>query len=1081
MVSKKIIKYFSIILAGLIGLFVLLIGIVSAIMYHNEEKIYEYVLQEINENQNGHTEVGHIDISPIKNFPYVSIGLHDLVFYADKTKNEEPIYQLGHVYAGFDLFSILKGNYTIKKIKLEDGFLRLVMNENGELNLLQAKADGKVKTDSTSSAPLKLDLKSMQIKNVTIEETNLQSDKFIAVHINKIKTNFRSSDDYAFINLNSDMVLKEYRSGKTTYFKDKAFQLKTALQYFYETEKLNISEGNIIVAQGSLDLTGAVDFKNELDLNLEISGRKKNFDLFISFAPEEVYQSLSRFKNQGDIFFKGKIFGPALYSSPAVDIQLGCENTFFFHKDNSKALKDLSFNGRFHTGKDNSLETSEFILNNLYGIPESGMFKGTFKVVNFVNPIISFDFHADLDLANFKAFYDPDWFEAGGGKVKIDIHIDEFIGQDSLVHIASQLEDGTMSRISFDNAWIKTNKYVNKIENLNGQIVFNGDNLDIRKVSAKIANSDILISAALKNINCLLHKQDAPLELTVHAESKKIDVAKLLPVNMSNDDSTWKNEVIHDLVVDLDFYSQVNALDDFKLLPKLTMDIRNFKARLEGFEQTIHQISGKIYADDKQLKLENFIAHVGENDLKAALLIENPYRFKVKSDGRVYYTVDLQSDWLDFKKLLTYRGKPLLDPELEAALGRELVQQLRFKGNGHLYPSTFSALGFRSDCKIDEFSVKLNNLPKIANTRGRLRTDSSGCLYIDEFAFTLGKSDFKANLALNHLFDNQKNRRYIKGFVGGKLWDLNDLMTVSQAGESAEKTTLDSASQHEAVFNIFALPFPVADFHFSIDQFIHQRYKLEKLKGHIRANREHQVFIDTLHFLAADGALGIKGYLNGKDSNDLYMAGLINIKNMDLDKMMLKMDNFGQEYVVNDQLHGRIDALIDAKVSLYPDLMPKINRTDAKITMNIRDGRLENFAPMLAMAAFMGDRNLNNVRFAELENTLYYKNGVLNIPRMKISSTVGYFYITGQQHLDQSMNYELQLPLSLVRNAGWNLMRNKLLGSKRKPKQNELDELEEEIISSQGGLIKRYITFNITGTSEDMDVSLGKNKNAMGE
>lgn len=1081
---KKIVKYTAVSILSLLLLLAIIIGSATAWIYHNEDKIYAYLLEEINKNQKGHLDIGRIDISPIQNFPYVSIGLHDVVFYEDKSKSGEPIYEFGHVYTGFDIVSIVQGNYTVKKIKIKDGHVRLVLDENGELNLLRAKSDGIENEDTTSSGPLKLDLKSLVIKNVKVEETKLQSDKFIALHINKIKTSFSSKAEYMRIKLNSDLVLENYRSGKTTYFKNKAFKLKTALQYFNETEILNIAEGNLIVEQGSLDLTGNIDFKNDLDLNLEISGRKKNFDLFISFAPEEVYQSLSRFKNKGDIFFKGKISGPSLKGSPAVDITLGCENTFFYHKDNSKALRDITFNGRFHTGAENSLETSEFILNNLYGVPESGMFKGTFKVVNFVNPMISFDFKADIDIANFKAFYNADWFEEGGGKVKVDIHIDEFVGQDSIVHIASQLEDGSKSRIVFENAWIKTTKYPNKIENLNGKIEFNGDNLDITGLKVKVANSDLSLSAALKNINCLLHKYDAPLELNVHAESKKIDIAKLLPPDMRNEDSTWKTEVIHDLVVDLDFYSNVNALDSFKLLPKLQTNIRNFKARLEGFEQFIHQISGVIYSDDKKLKLENFIARVGENDLKAELTIENPYRFKARSEGRVYYTADLQSDLIDFKKLLTYRGRPILDQETNEALGKELVQNLRFKGNGFIYPSTFSALGFRSDLKIEEFAVKLNDLPKIANTRGRLRTDSSGCLYFDEFAFTLGKSDFKANLALNHLLDNQKNRRYIKGTVGGNLWDLNELMSLSQTNHTAqaenhtkEDFKSDSAAKYEAEFNIFSIPFPVADFHFNIDKFIHQKYQLEKLKGHIRANRDHQLFIDTLHFRAADGAIGIKGYLNGKNPNDLYMSGKFSMKDVDLDKIMIKMDNFGQEYVINDNLHGRIDAVIDAKVKLYPDLTPKLNHTDAKIAMTIREGRIENFGPMQAMSAFIGDRNLNNVRFAELENTLEYKNGMLIIPRMKIASTLGYLYVTGRQHLDNSMNYEVQVPLSLIRNVGWNLVRSKLLGSKRKPKQDELAALDEEIISSQTGLIRRYVSFNISGTTENFDVSLGRNRN----
>ncbi|MCA1750922.1 MAG: AsmA-like C-terminal region-containing protein, partial [Flavobacteriales bacterium] len=218
------------------------------------------------------------------------------------------------------------------------------------------------------------------------------------------------------------------------------------------------------------------------------------------------------------------------------------------------------------------------------------------------------------------------------------------------------------------------------------------------------------------------------------------------------------------------------------------------------------------------------------------------------------------------------------------------------------------------------------------------------------------------------------------------------------------------------------------------------------------------------------------GYLNGSNKDDLYLKGRIALENLDIDEVFFKFDNFGQDYLVSNQVHGRIDGTIDVKAHLYPDLTPMLNHTEAHMRLKIKDGRLENFAPMQAMSDFMGDKNLNSIRFGEMENTFDFKDGTLDVPKMKIASTLGYIFLSGQQDMEERINYEVQVPLSLVQSAGWSMLRNKVAGGNRKANAEDLAETDEEIISEQSGLIRRYMTFNITGTTEEFEVGMGKKK-----
>ena len=116
---------------------------------------------------------------------------------------------------------------------------------------------------------------------------------------------------------------------------------------------------------------------------------------------------------------------------------------------------------------------------------------------------------------------------------------------------------------------------------------------------------------------------------------------------------------------------------------------------------------------------------------------------------------------------------------------------------------------------------------------------------------------------------------------------------------------------------------------------------------------------------------------------------------------------------------------------------------------------------------------------------------MLHIPQLKLASSVGYIYLSGRQNLDESkqMNYEMRLPLQLVKQASWNVFKSKLFGSVRRNRNNQnqtqadtttavsailpdddLVEEEREIISGQRGLPCKYITVRMESISDNLRI-----------
>jgi hypothetical protein len=286
----------------------------------------------------------------------------------------------------------------------------------------------------------------------------------------------------------------------------------------------------------------------------------------------------------------------------------------------------------------------------------------------------------------------------------------------------------------------------------------------------------------------------------------------------------------------------------------------------------------------------------------------------------------------------------------------------------------------------------------------------------------------------------------------------------------------EAKESHEEAFNLFELAFPDMVLDVDIGRIKHHRSLLEDMKGRVRTTKDHVIALDTLHFRAAGGLVGMRGTFDGSRPDSIHAHADVSLARIDLDQVMYKMDNFGQDYVINENLHGRVSGTMRIDAHMHPDLVADMAHTTVVADVVIEEGRLANFGPMHAMADFMGQRDLDNIRFGELRNTFTFRSGALHIPEMKIESTLGYMHLSGVQHADMNMTYTMRLPLSLVKQATWNAMKSKLRIGAGRREMEDLEKAEEEIITKQRGPIKGYLTVTVSGTPDDYKVRMGRSK-----
>src|SRR5690606_4445562 len=146
-----------------------------------------------------------------------------------------------------------------------------------------------------------------------------------------------------------------------------------------------------------------------------------------------------------------------------------------------------------------------------------------------------------------------------------------------------------------------------------------------------------------------------------------------------------------------------------------------------------------------------------------------------------------------------------------------------------------------------------------------------------------------------YLGDDEKIKKRDNHFgIVAKRLDMDELFSYEPSKEP------HSPEEHEAVFNIYELPFTSMTFDLDIDHLNYHRYLLNNLKGSFRTTPYHYIYIDTLKLSAAGGKFALSGYFNGSDKDQIYFSPKMKIDQVELDKLLFKFENFGQDHLVSE-------------------------------------------------------------------------------------------------------------------------------------------------------------------------------------
>ena len=1042
---KKIGIFLSLALLIILGLAGSALYLVSS----QQDKIVQEALQHFNEDFKGKLTLKDSHIELFTNFPYISVDLEELSIYEYKETNpKNRILFVQDANIGFDLWDILNGNYLVKAIKLQKGEIRLVQHTNGVFNIARALQSDKP-VDSLAEE-FHLDIRSIELESVDISKLNEENNLLLDIYVNQAKSKYKTTDKNLEVSLDSKFEFSLIKDGDTTFLKHKHFEVNTALNIDKVNNLLTISPTEILLEGASFNFSGNVELTDAMPVDLRISGNKPDFNLFMAMAPDGLNEILKQFDNKGRIYFDVHVKGKTgMGENPFITAAFGCEKGYFDNPDTGKKLDEIGFRGIFTNGKLRKPETMYFELENFSAKPEAGVFSGRLSVRNFSSPEIDMRLVSDFDLDFLSRFLNTKELKGLSGRVKLTMNFRDIIDLEHPERSIERLNESYASQLDIENLKFASDYFHLPLEDLDLKIHSTGHEAIIDYCKLKVGKSDLSISGRISDLPAILHHTDIPVITDLKVTSSLLDLEEL-------SQSKGKPDGIHEQVKNLELITQLDcsarSITESPVLPVGSFHIRRLNGAFKHYPHTLHDWHALIKIDTHQLAIQDFSGMLDKSDFHLNARIQNyALWFKDYKVGDTKVDVDVTSKLIQFHDLFSYKGENHVPEEYR----HEEIRGFHFHVGGDLH---FRDSLHSTDAVITALEGKFKAHPlKLEKFSGRIKI-SPELFTLQQLSGKMGHSDLMVSMQY-HLKGNSEKQPHELSLTSTHL-DLNELLNYTSSAPSGNAT----GSNHDSVLSLYDFEFPDLKIHLDLKKFNYANYALQNVKAGIRMQSNHMIYFDTCQMGLAGGQVNLTGYFSGKDKLNIYFNPVIQLTRVDLDKLLLKFDNFGQDHVVSENLHGKISGRVSGKIHMHADFVPKIDDSDLTIEMLVDHGRLENYAPMLALKDYFQESKLNSVSFDTLRNTFKLKRGILEIPLMTIQSNLGFMEISGKQKIQDKMDmdYKVGVPWKMITQAA----KYKLFGNKA----NSDTTGNSEIVSREDNAKMLYL--NISGDPENYKMSL---------
>jgi hypothetical protein len=511
----------------LLTLGVLLIALVGSVFLFKDRIIKQFIV-EANKHLSTPVKIGKIEVSVFEQFPQMSIVLND-VYVEDSQPGQYPLLTAKRISFQMNPIEVWGGNYSIKGLKVEDSETNLKINKKGESNYEVVKSSG----NTTTSGSIGFELKDVVLTNSKVHYTDISLNQDFDFVSKDLVASIKTQNDLYNIHATGQLTTEKISIDNSLFFSGKSFDIKTDLVYDDARKSLQIKPSSLELKKAKFLVTGTYDWKTKNLVDITTKGENTDIQTLISLFPEAATKKLEQYESKGDVYFNAHLKGElSKTKNPGFTVNFGLNDATVYHPDYKSRIEDASFEGSYATSDLGTQRNATLVLKNIRGNLNKESFQADFVMEDLVDPSVIMNFKGKVDAPALLSFYPIEELQNVKGAMVVDV---SFEGKLSLLKNKSTAQKvSTQGTVDLQHISLDYGREKIPMDDLNGNLQFNNNDLALSNVSGKLGNSDFVLNGFFKNIITFILFENQPIGIEADLQSRYVDLDQMFSISFGN-------------------------------------------------------------------------------------------------------------------------------------------------------------------------------------------------------------------------------------------------------------------------------------------------------------------------------------------------------------------------------------------------------------------------------------------------------------------------------------------------------------------------------------------------------------------
>jgi hypothetical protein len=452
-----------------------LIIVLFSLSYFLGDKVAEIFLRSLNNEISTKIEAREYSLSFLKRFPKAAVELKDVIIWSsptfDKSQfkniNTDTLLTAVSAFLEFSMTDIIKENYNIDRITLDNGRLNIFSDSTGNINY-EIYSD----TSSDSDDDFVINLERINATSVEARYVNTATSLDISGIITNGSFKSRIAGDNIDFTCNSDLVIRSIDILSTP--------IRTNASVTIDLN-LHESDSGIVFRKGTMKLenfkfglSGSISSDDIMDLR--ITGQDIDLARIKKYFPENFLDKYNEYSPSGILKSECRIFGLLSWKqNPGIELLFSVEKGNVRYGRSNIGISGLSLEGRFTNGGKRGPETWLIDLKQVGFTIGTAKWSGAFRLSDITDPFIDLTFSGEIKPDELLSFLPVPEIISAGGSFRLNMNLSGKPGNKKRYSLSDIIFLHPEADIAFDSFYLNHKNPQLSFDDIDGNIMVAGN------------------------------------------------------------------------------------------------------------------------------------------------------------------------------------------------------------------------------------------------------------------------------------------------------------------------------------------------------------------------------------------------------------------------------------------------------------------------------------------------------------------------------------------------------------------------------------------------------------------------------